>query len=602
MMIGRMAKGLFRASLVLFLGSLAAPCAHASASAQVNSFLKQHCFECHDSDTKKGGLDLTALEFDLKNPQTFARWVKVHDRVSLGEMPPKKKPRPSARELRTFTNSLSGSLLEVDEQRIAAEGRATQRRLNRFEYEDTLRDLLGLPSLEVKSFLPEDSESHGFNKVGDALDVSHVQMARYLSAAEFAIREAMAPQATQPQTTTNRYYTWDQGSFFGAIKLQGPVNRRTFPLVGYDLQSDMMKAEEPQRGDPDPERKEREALAVVVSTYEPTEIRFNNFRAPVSGKYRLRVRAYSVWLGHNYTNAVPGRRSEPITLYADTPPRVLRKLGSFDVAPEPGTREMAVDLLAGETIRPDAARFFRSRPPDFKNPLETPEGIPAVAFSWLEVEGPLIDQWPPASHKILFGDLPITNHVVSATNEVAQAPPADAPPRRRRNRKRFVPPPGVEVVSAQPQQDAEKLLRNFMQRMYRRPLSEIELGRFLGVITNALEADHSFTESMVAGYTAVLSSPGFLYFTHAPSNRTVAIKLQLNYPCAAVGWHRLDERKTHRSVSVGAERADCACRRVPVRAGHSRLTAHRSRNRGLHRRRSQRLALRRAHDGYLPIR
>src|SRR4029079_9099962 len=118
---------------------------------------------------------------------------------------------------------------EVDEQRIAAEGRATQRRLNRFEYEDTLRDLLGLPSLEVKSFLPEDSEAHGFNKVGDALDVSHVQMARYLSAAEFALREAMSPQAKCPEATTNRYYTWDQGAFFNAIKLEGPVNRRTFP-------------------------------------------------------------------------------------------------------------------------------------------------------------------------------------------------------------------------------------------------------------------------------------------------------------------------------------------------------------------------------------
>src|SRR5882724_5451115 len=54
-----------------------------------------------------------------------------------------------------------------------------------------LRDLLSLPYLEVKSFLPEDSEACGFNKVGEALDVSHVQMGRYLSAAEFA-RSALA--------------------------------------------------------------------------------------------------------------------------------------------------------------------------------------------------------------------------------------------------------------------------------------------------------------------------------------------------------------------------------------------------------------------------
>src|ERR1041385_3186638 len=340
-------------------------------------------------------------------------------------------------------------------------------------------------------------------------------MARYLSAAEFALREAMAPLASRPQTTTNRYYTWDQGSFFGAIKLQGPVNRRTFPLVGYELQRDMMNAEQPERGDPDPARKEQESLAVVVSTYEPTEIRFNNFRAPISGRYRLRFRAYSVWLGHNYKDAAPGHRSEPITIYADTPPRILRKLGSFDIDPQPATREMIVDLLAGETIRPDAARFFRSRPPDFKNPLETPEGSPAVAFSWREVEGPLIDEWPPAIHKELFGDLPITNHVVSATNQLVRLTDSDSRPRRR-NRRRFTPPPGVEVVSLAPERDAEKLLRSFMQRFYRQPLKDEEVRRFLAVITHALEAGHAFTDSMIAGYTAVLSSPGFLYFSEKP--------------------------------------------------------------------------------------
>src|ERR1044071_6378125 len=144
MIPGRMATGLFCATILLFLGSLMAPRATAftPAPVQIGSFLQQHCFECHDSETKKGGLDLTALEFDLKNAQSFTRWVKVQDRVTLGEMPPKKKPRPSTRALNAFTNSLGSALLETDQQRISAEGRATQRRLNRFEYEDTLRDLL----------------------------------------------------------------------------------------------------------------------------------------------------------------------------------------------------------------------------------------------------------------------------------------------------------------------------------------------------------------------------------------------------------------------------------------------------------------------------
>src|SRR5436190_14435988 len=198
-------------------------------------FLQKYCFECHDADTKKGELNLETLKFDLKT--NFNEWVKIVDRVGSGEMPPKKKARPEATDLRSFTNSLSGSLMAFEAAQIAKEGRATKRRLNPYEYEETLRDLLSLPYLEVKAFLPEDSESHELNKIGAALDVSHVQMARYLTAADFALRAAMAPQSGPPETQTNRYYTWQEREFWGKIKQEGPPNRRTFPLIGLDLQT-----------------------------------------------------------------------------------------------------------------------------------------------------------------------------------------------------------------------------------------------------------------------------------------------------------------------------------------------------------------------------
>src|SRR4026209_134534 len=70
-------------------------------------FLEKHCFECHDAEVKKGGLDLTALKFDPANSTNFSAWVLVHDRTSKGEMPPKKKPRPATAELEAFTNLLA---------------------------------------------------------------------------------------------------------------------------------------------------------------------------------------------------------------------------------------------------------------------------------------------------------------------------------------------------------------------------------------------------------------------------------------------------------------------------------------------------------------
>src|SRR5256885_10443761 len=166
--------------------------------AVVRQFVENNCVECHDTDTKKGGLDLTALKFDPANSTNFSRWVLVHDRVSNGEMPPKKKPRPEAAELEEFTKSLASSLVSVEQARMAKEGRATRRRLNRYEYENALRDLLHAPWLQIKDSLPEDGERDRFNKVGDALDVSHVQMARYLHAADYALREVMAPYVEQP--------------------------------------------------------------------------------------------------------------------------------------------------------------------------------------------------------------------------------------------------------------------------------------------------------------------------------------------------------------------------------------------------------------------
>src|SRR6185436_4456625 len=85
-------------------------------------FLEKHCFECHDAEVKKGGLDLTALKFDPANSTNFSAWVLIHDRVTKGEMPPKKKPRPATAELEAFTNFMASSLISTEHARLEKEG------------------------------------------------------------------------------------------------------------------------------------------------------------------------------------------------------------------------------------------------------------------------------------------------------------------------------------------------------------------------------------------------------------------------------------------------------------------------------------------------
>lgn len=504
-------------------------------------FLERHCVACHDAEARKGGLDLTALEFSPADVTNFSKWVLVHDRVQSGEMPPKKKARPGAEETEAFLKIISTPLIAAEQARTAAEGRATRRRLNRYEYENALRDLLHAPWLQIRDTLPEDGEAHRFNKVGDALDVSHVQMARYLGAADYALRQAMATHATRPETRVTRYYARDQRSYTGPMKFHvfnTAPERATFPVLGFAGQAKVRRGDEPITvGTNDPVLRELEGVGVVASAYEPIEPKFNQFRAPVAGRYKLRFHAHTVWVGPGPTNKwfIPdldniskGRRDEPITITAETPPRLLRHLGDFDVTPEPSVHELDVWLLAGEVIRPDAGRLFRSRPGAgrWQNPLAEKDGQPGVVFRWMEVEGPLYDEWPPAGHRLLFGALPLVNRKAETNAPARREARRGADTNRfeeqvfgatnRFRFERFVPAPGVEVVSKRPLRDAEPLLREFIRRAYRRPTGEEDVRRFLAVVQSALKKGNSFADAMIAAYTAVLCSPEFVCLEEKP--------------------------------------------------------------------------------------
>ncbi len=523
----RSAAGFGCAVALLFAnGAQAAPAAPAPATPLVAppkvtaDFLENYCVKCHDDVEKKGDLDLTALTYQPNDPKNFAAWVKVFDRVADGEMPPKKKKQPPASEVAAFTKSLGNSLVTIEAKRVASEGRATQRRLNRFEYENAVRDLLQAPWLQLKDALPEDGEAYRFNKVGDALNVSHVQMARYLSAADYALRQVVASQPERPATKTTRYYAREQRSFVGPMKFS-PFNtspeRASFPVLGYNAQPDVRSEKAPMTvGPKDPATRDLEAVGVVASSYEPIEPKFNSFRAPMAGHYKLRFNAFSVWVGPgkpvpgkdgkmpppanvkwwipDLDDVTKGRRSEPITISSETPPRQLRYLGKFDVQPEAAVNEIDTWLLANEMIRVDAARLFRSRPgaSRWQNPLAEKDGQPGVAFRWMEVEGPFFDTWPTAGHKLLFGDLPL--------KKIAKPVAGSAP---------------VEVVTTNPMGDAERLLANFLTQAYRRPVAKSEVKRFLPVVEKVLQTS-AFADAMIAGYTAVLCSPEFICIEEKP--------------------------------------------------------------------------------------
>ncbi|MEI6872742.1 MAG: c-type cytochrome domain-containing protein, partial [Verrucomicrobiota bacterium] len=103
--------------------------------------LENHCVECHDKDTAKGGLDFAKLPQDLQDRSLRDRWIRIHDRLEKGEMPPKKADLSNG-DRAEMLRVLGGGILKVDRAEVAARGRGPLRRLNRDEYQNNLRDLL----------------------------------------------------------------------------------------------------------------------------------------------------------------------------------------------------------------------------------------------------------------------------------------------------------------------------------------------------------------------------------------------------------------------------------------------------------------------------
>lgn len=485
----------------------------APAPAPLRSFVSTNCAACHNSKLKSGNLDLSTLPFDIGNSANFAIWAKIHDRVRDGEMPPVKLSSMTPASRDSFLATLDTHLVAADRAHYAAQGRSTWRRMNRYEYENTLRDLLDAPWLQVKDLLPEDGEAYRYNKVGDALDVSHVNMNQYLAAAEYALREVLPRSATRPASETKRYYARQQRAIAGKVLFPKGNERNVFPVIGSVADVPALKGTTSMTvGPKQPGIRDQEGLVVVASTYEPIEIRFNQFTAPVAGRYKLRLCAHTVWVGPEKgekwwkpdpENISAGHTTEPVTLYSEVPPRQMRRLGSFDVRADPTVNELDVYLLKGESVRPDAVRFFRSRPPgNWRNPLATPEGQPGVSLRWLEVEGPIVEQWPTPGHELLFANLPYSVNAKGV----------------------------AEFTSKDPAADSRRLLRCFLERAYRHPVPAGDVERFAKLTDKAIASGFSFPDAMIATYSAVLCAPAFVTLEEKPGRLdNYALASRLSY-------------------------------------------------------------------------
>jgi hypothetical protein len=160
-------------------------------SAAGRPFLQKYCIGCHSEREKNAELSLEPL----LDSAAIVKQRRVTDKVlrvlAAGEMPPHDAPvRPTGEESDRLQTQLKAILDHADRNASPDPGRVTMRRLNRFEYRNTIRDLMGV-SFDPAADFPADDIGHGFDNIGDVLSLSPVLMERYLAAAETVVEQAI---------------------------------------------------------------------------------------------------------------------------------------------------------------------------------------------------------------------------------------------------------------------------------------------------------------------------------------------------------------------------------------------------------------------------
>ncbi len=426
---------------------------------ETEAFLELHCFDCHGDGAAKGGLDLEKLGRDLSDEATFAKWELIFDRVDKGEMPPAKvKDRPTREEISLVRKNLGQALVR---QHTLEKG-TVLRRLNRREYQNAMNDLFGT-DLKLEEMLPEDGRSHEFDVVGEALGVSMTHLQRYLDAAGMVFDAAIAKttEAPKPKLIQCHYR-------------ESEVKRE----VGSD------KAKHLDDG---------ALVRFSASGFSGGHLREGG--TPKPGMYRVRVTGYA------YQSDKPVAVSISGVSYAagsETP-----QIGFASFPPgKPTTIEMEGWLEHRYMLRINPYGLFDpehwARAKDGKS-IHDYKG-PGFAFLSATMEGPLVKEFPSRGHKLIFGDLD--------RREIE--------PRNPKDKKKSSYKAKFEIRSENESGDAAKAIKRLAAFAFRRPVTDGDLAPYLALFKKEREKKESFEGALRTVFTALFSSPHFLYLREKP--------------------------------------------------------------------------------------
>lgn len=440
--------------------SFAAPAAAESEletfRSQVRPFFETHCIHCHGPEKSKGKITLHTLDGDLAAGQDPERWEDILDVLDLGEMPPEDEEQPSEAERKAVVDWIESGLRDYVKKASNAQPAPQARRLTNFEYQNTMRDLLGFELDLVKKLSEDPKKPYHFNNSAEFMLLGPEQIDRYLGIA----RQALAGAIVDPGEPEVVRQTW---SFEPRSQVFADAPNDEVSVFGggrFNVSRGVSLGEWPETGE---YRIRIKAAAILPPGFEEVPLRLvmgSSLRHDAgTGDY---YPVGTVHLSNNVDNLEEfefrGRiENHPIQIGKVT------KNGQ-----EPPKRYIFAQNI-----------FDNGRLQDFYDQSQgaLQFGLPRAVVRSIEFEAPVTDVWPPEHHTRILFDSPLRE--------------------------------------SDPDAYVRAVLERFLARAFRRPAANKEVELFVRLYA-MLEPEFGTLEATMRETLAmVLISPQFLYHTVA---------------------------------------------------------------------------------------
>jgi cytochrome c553 len=526
--VGRWRSGLILVMLgVLFAGFSESDQPGAGAfQTSVKPFFAKSCYGCHSNALQSGGLNLQALTSVGLVEKDRDQWEMVLEKLRTGQMPPPAMPRPADSDVQQVAAWISSELARLDREAKPDPGRITARRLNRTEYNNSVRDLLGVDFQPADDFPPDDS-GYGFDNIADVLSMSPSLMEKYVSAAEKVARAALyGPQQMKPTLVKHEPWYVDFDTTPGVkteydltgLSLPSALHvMHRFPVEGdYDI-AGLLRGARPVGSEP-------LQVAFWIDGKQVSELSYPiPSTGEVSGQrkqFRTHVTAGEHWLSASFLRIYEGL---PVAFHGPNPSKLPPPpargrggrggRGGAPGAPgQAGGRGGTAPATAGTTATPTPAGVAR---PIVGQVTDLPATTPVNSAS-----GPARPPAPPgraprpevasnndelaaAAGNGVFGGGATVGFFVSNLEIIGPFNQATGPSDESRKK--------IFVCAEETPASAKKIVTTLAGRVYRRPATRQEVDQLAGIVAMVQQQGDSFREGLCLATQRMLISSNFLF-------------------------------------------------------------------------------------------